>query len=191
MTKCTSLLVLSMVALLVMGAAYASYAAQDDPASPPKIAQGSGSPSPGSSDELGAPGRHRHGLGEMLKKLGITDDQKKQIRALYIGFRDRTRKARTDLMSAMDEKKTMVLSGKIDQAKLAQIDDQVVKLRSDIMRERLKMKRDRLGLLTPEQIGRIADWQAAKAFRAAQERRHFGRMQMMHHGGRPGPSANL
>jgi protein CpxP len=119
----------------------------------------------------------------MIKKLGITDDQKKQIRALYVGFQDRTRKARTDLMSSMDEKKTMVLSGKIDQAKLAQIDEQIVKLRGDVMRERLKMKRDRLGLLTPEQIGRIADWKAEKAFRSGHERRHGG---MMHGAGRPG-----
>ncbi len=185
MTTRTSLLVLPMVALLVMGSIAVTYGAQNNPAASPtmRIAQGPGGPQQGPADEVGGPGRHRHGLVEMLKKLGITDEQKNQIRALYIGFQDRTRKARTDLMSLRDEKKTMVLSGKIDQQKLAQIDDQIVKLRSDIMREKLKLRRDRLALLTQEQIGRIADWQAEKAFRTKFQRGHGGRM---HHGFRPG-----
>jgi len=60
----------------------------------------------------------------------------------------------------------MLLSGKIDQQKLAQIDDQVVKLANDLLREKLKLRRDRLAALTPEQIERIADWRAEKAFRS-------------------------
>ena len=115
-----------------------------------------------------------------MKKLGITDEQKKQIRGLYVGFRDRTRKTRMELMSLKDEKKTMLLSGKIDQQKLAQIDDQVVKLVSDLLREKLKLRRDRLAALTPEQIGRIADWQAEKAFRSKMHRMHRGEMRGMH-----------
>ncbi len=117
------------------------------------------------------------------KKLGLTDDQKKQLRALTVGFRDRTRKARTDLTSLRDEKKTMLLSGKIDQQKLAQTDDQIVKLRSDIMRERLKMLRDRLALLTPEQIGRLSAWQAEQGFRGRMHMRHWGRMRGEHRRG--------
>jgi len=107
-----------------------------------------------------------------MEKLGITDQQKKQIRALYVGFEDRTRKARMELRSLKDEKRTMLLSEKIDQQKLAQMDDQVVKLVSDVLREKLKLKRDRLALLTPEQIGRIADFQAEKAFRSKWKRMH-------------------
>jgi Spy/CpxP family protein refolding chaperone len=115
-----------------------------------------------------------------MKKLGITDEQKTQIRALYTSFRDRTRKTRMELMSLKDEKQTMLLSGKVDQQKLAQMDDQIVKLKTDLMKERLKLKRDRLGLLTPEQITKVADMMAAKAFRGK-----FGKMR--HHGeGRKG-----
>jgi Spy/CpxP family protein refolding chaperone len=177
MAKRTSILVFSMVALLMMGAYSAAYAAQDNPAaSPSRIAQATGGPPQGPSEEMGGPGRHGHGFVEMLKKLGITDEQKSKIRELYVGFRDRTRKARMELMSFMDEKRTMMLSGKIDQAKLAQIDEQIVKLRSDVMRERLKLRRDRLGLLTQEQIGRIADWKAEKAFRSRIHKGHGGRM---------------
>jgi len=109
-------------------------------------------------------------------KLGITDDQKEADENVSGGFRDRTRKARTDLMSLRDEKKAMALSGKIDQQQLAQIDDQIVKLRSDLKREKLKLRRDRLALFTPEQIGQIADWHAERRFQAQTHRGKWGRM---------------
>ena len=183
----SELLVLFLVVAVAVGIGSPGYAAQDDPATPPGSAAmrlgPSDNPSAGPG-EFAKPGHHRPSLEAIQKKLGITDDQKKQLRALQVGFKDRTRKARTDLASLMDEKKTMMLSGKIDQQKLAQIDDQIVKLRSDIMRERLKMSRDRLGILTPEQIGRISDWQAEKGFRSRMHMRHWGRTQGgMHRGG--------
>ena len=179
-----SLLVLPMAAVLALGVAAISYGGQDGPtgpAGPPMMQSGPGA-NRGGPWSFGRPGHHRPTLEAIAKRLGITDDQKKQMRALQVGYRDRTRKARTDLASLRDEKKTMMLSGKIDQQKLAQIDDQTVKLRSDLMRERLKLRRDRLALLTPEQIGRLADWQAERGFRARMHKGHWGRM----HGRRGG-----
>ena len=176
-----ALLILPVAAVLALGVAVLSFGAQDSPAGPPgpPMMQSSPGDNPTGPGAFARPGHHRPTLEAIQKKLGITDEQKKQMRALQVGFRDGTRKARTDLVSLRDEKKTMMLSGKIDQQKLAQIDDQIVKLRSDVMRERLKLWRDRLALLTPEQIGRIADWQAEKGFRARMHRGHWGRM----HGG--------
>ncbi len=178
----SALLVLFLVVALAVGVGSPGYAAQDNPATPPESTAmrvgTSDNPSTGPG-EFSKPGHHRPTLEAIQKKLGVTEDQKKQLRALQVGFKDRTRKARTDLASLRDEKKTMMLSGKIDQQKLTQIDDQIVKLRSDIMRESLKMWRDRLALLTPEQIGRISDWQAEKGFRSRMHMRHWGRM----HGG--------
>ncbi len=106
----------------------------------------------------------------------MTGEQKKQIRNLYVGFLDRTRKTRMDLRSFKDEKRTMLLSGKIDQQKSAQMDDQVVKLVSDVLKERLKLRRDRLALMSPERIGYIADWQDEEAFREKWRRMQSGRM---------------
>ncbi len=177
-----ALLVLSMVALLGMCAIVAISSAQSSPvksSSSPAIQGAAGQP-PDPPKESACRCHHRHSLKAMLTKLGITDDQKMKIRALYVGFRDRTRKTRMELRSLKDEKKTMLLSGKIDQQKLAQIDDQVVKLVSALLPERLKLRRDRLALLTPEQIGRIADWQAEKAFRSKWRRMHSWGMR--HHG---------
>ncbi len=163
-----ALLPLAIVVLLAVGGMVVISSAQDKPGMSPSSPRLQGAVTQPSNPPSEFMGRAFHGpsLETIQKKLGITDEQKEQMRALTAGFQDRTRKTRTDLMSLRDEKKTMFLSGKIDQQKLAQIDDQIVKLVSDVLRERLKLRRDRLALLTPEQIGPIADWQAEKAFRS-------------------------
>lgn len=107
---------------------------------------------------------HKFSLKAIMEKLGITDAQKKQFRSLYAAFADQTRKTRMDLKSLKDEKKTMLLSGKIDQQKLSQIDDQFAKLKAEMIKARLKLQRDRLALLTPEQTDKVADWLAQKEF---------------------------
>ncbi len=173
-----SLLLVPMVVFLAMGVMVAVAGAQEDPgtsfAAP--AMQGAAPQSPASSGEVTGKCHHGPSLKAIMEKLGITDEQKLKIRAVYVGFEDRTRKTRMELKSLKDEKKTMFLSGKIDQQKLAQIDDQVVKLVSDLLKEKLKLRRDRLALLTPKQIGQIADWQAEKAFRSKWRRMHGGGM---------------
>ena len=172
------LLVWSMVALLGMGAMVAISGAQSSPgmSSTSPVIQGTGSQQSDPPKEFAGPCHHRHSLEAIYKKLGITDEQKTKIRALRVGFLDRTRKTRMELRTIKDEKKTMLLSGKTDQQKLSQMDDQVVKLKGDLLKEKLKLRRDRLALMTPEQIGRIADWQAEKAFRSKWRRMHGGGM---------------
>ena len=108
----------------------------------------------------------------MQKKLGLTDEQKRTMRQLYAAYRDQTRQARMSLLSLKDEKRTMLISGKVDQKKLAQIDDQVVKLVTELLTQRLKMKRDRLALLTPEQIDRLGGLVAKKALRGEMRKMH-------------------
>jgi periplasmic protein CpxP/Spy len=95
---------------------------------------------------------------DLIEKLKLTDDQLKQMLLSYVDFRDRTRKARNALMGLHDEKETMVISGKIDQARLAKLDEEVTKLASEVMREGLKMKREGLSKLTPEQVDRLSDF---------------------------------
>ncbi len=169
------LLLVSMAALLSMSLVPVIYGAQDKPVGPPASSamRGAGPDSfhPGMGCMM-AKWHHKFSLKAILKKLGITDEQKSKIRALYVGFRDQTRKTRMGLLSLRDEKKTMMLSGKVDQTKLAQMDDQIVKLVSDVLKEKLKLRRDILAQLTPEQLGRIADWKAGKMFHR--------RMEMMH-----------
>ena len=177
-----ALMAVPMVAFLTMAILVTASVAKDDRgmSSGSPAMQGPASQSSESSGEFAGRWHHGASLKAITKKLGITDEQKKQFRNLYVGFADRTRKTRMELKSLKDEKKTMLLSGKVDQQKLAQIDDQVVKLVSDLLKEKLKLRRDRLAILTPEQIGQIADWRAEKAFHSKMMKRMcFGRM----HGG--------
>ena len=89
------MLPLTMVALLIIGAVATSHA-QTKPGMPPTPAttQGMISQPSGPSEEFAGRMHHGRSLEAMMKKLGITDEQKKQIRALYVGFRRPYRKTR-------------------------------------------------------------------------------------------------
>lgn len=103
-------------------------------------------------------------LGMLKEELGITDKQKKEMRLLYAAFLDRTRKARMTLMGLKDEHRALMLTGTADLKKLAQLDEQEVKLVSEIMTERFKMRRDRLSILTPDQVEKLASIMAERRF---------------------------
>jgi hypothetical protein len=97
-----------------------------------------------------------YNLNLLKKRLKLSEEQKSQMRLLFTGFEDRTRDARSNMMSIVKEKKDMLRSGDIDQKKLAEMDDNIVKLRSELFGERLKLVRDRLALLTPGQTQKLA-----------------------------------
>jgi protein CpxP len=99
----------------------------------------------------------------LIEKLKLTDDQLKEMRLAYVNFLDKTRKARNALRGLRDEKKTMLISGKIDQAKLAKLDDEITTLASNVTGEDLKMKREQLSILKPEQVDRFAKFLAIMA----------------------------
>ncbi len=153
---------ISMIAVLALASfAFAQSPPPGGPAGPPEISGREGAP----PHEFAMGGHHEGRMGMWQKKLGLTDEQKKQMRLIYTGFLERSRKARMALMTLKDEQRAMMISGNVDLKKLAQMDEQKVKLVSEVMTERLKMRRDRLALLTPEQIGRLADMIAQKGFR--------------------------
>jgi hypothetical protein len=95
---------------------------------------------------------------DLIEKLKLTDDQLKEMRLAYVDFQDKTRKARTALMGLHDEKKAMLISGKIDQAKLAKCDEEITKLASEVMAVDLKMKREQFSKLTAEQMNLLANF---------------------------------
>ncbi len=158
---------ISMIAVLALASfAFAQPPHPGGPPGPPpgQAAMGDrqGPPPP---HEFGMGGPHGGLLGMLQRKLDLTDQQRKQMRLLYTGFLDKSRKARMGLIALKDEQRAMMISGNVDLKKLAQMDEQKVKLVSEVMTERLKMRRDGLALLTPEQVGRLADMIAQKGFR--------------------------
>jgi hypothetical protein len=97
-----------------------------------------------------------YSLPVLRKRIGLTKEQESKMRLLYTGFSDRTRASAKELLSSTSEKRAMLKSGKIDQQKLAKLDDEILKARSGISAERLKLVRDRLALLTSPQVKRLA-----------------------------------
>ncbi len=117
-----------------------------------------GPPGPPMHMRGGHGGKHgRGGMRGLMQALDLTDEQRKAVRELMLSHRKETQKARIGLMTIRDEQKTMLMSGNIDLNKLADLDEQSVKLKSEIMRSKLKMKRERLKLLTPEQQEKLGD----------------------------------
>ncbi|MBI4962111.1 MAG: periplasmic heavy metal sensor [Desulfomonile tiedjei] len=166
MKKTAIVLVIGVLAIASATCFHALAAPQGPPPGPPPHGGGffGGPPGP-------PPGPPPHGGGffglldgppDLMEKLKLTDDQLKQMRLAYVDSQDKTRKARNALMGLHDEKKTMLISGKIDQAKLAKLDEETTKLASEVMAEELKMKREQLSKLTPEQVNLLADFLATK-----------------------------
>jgi predicted nucleic acid-binding Zn-ribbon protein len=90
-------------------------------------------------------------------KLGLSEQQVKDLRTKMDDHREQIEKFRTNLTPLMEEKRNMMVSGKINQERLIKIDEEIVKLRSDMLRERLKMERDRLLILSPDQVKRLGE----------------------------------
>ncbi len=128
---------------------------EDRPPPPPGMGQGRGR-----FREHMRPGGQGHGMrGEarMFERLGLTDEQRQKLRELRTNMKDTTRQKRMQMISLEDEKRTMLSSGKIDMAKMEKIDEEIVKVTADILRARLKAGRDRLSILTPDQLKRFGD----------------------------------
>ena len=90
-------------------------------------------------------------------KLGLSEQQVKDLRAKMDNHGTQMEKFRANLMPLMEEKRNMMMSGKINQERLIKIDEEIVKVRSDMLRERLKMERDRLLILSPDQVKRFSE----------------------------------
>lgn len=167
--KVKTILILSLIAVLGLGLATAQ-------AAPGQLGTGGkkGGDRIGPQLErgfaLGSAGGGRM-LGGLYERLGLTKEQKKKMRALVAGFLDLTRSARTTKMALKDEKRAMIISGKIDLKRLAAIDGEIVKSKSQVMKERLKMKREKLALLTDDQRDRLGEIMALKA----SHKRHHGK----------------
>jgi hypothetical protein len=143
---------------------------------PPGPPGGPGSPGPQFGEDRDSP---RLSPKVLQEKLGLSEQQIKDLRAKMEDFGEQIRKFRTNLMPLMEEKRNMMLSGKINQERLIKIDEEILKLRSDMLSQRLKMERDRLLTLTPDQVKRLAEMMPNP-----EERRMPGKMPP---GRRPGP----
>ena len=163
-----SLIASAAALLLIMGSV--SVRALDERPVPPgmrpgKPPRGDFQGPPGPSGERGRPG-HRFDEDRdppplspkaLQDKLGLSEQQVEDMRTKMDNHRAHMEKFRTNLMPLMEEKRNMMMSGKINQERLIKIDEEIVRVRSDMLRERLKMERDRLLMLSPDQVKRLSE----------------------------------
>ncbi len=102
------------------------------------------------------------GFDRIGRALGLNEEQIQKMQALNVEFSNKTRNARMTLMSLEDERATLLAAGKIDQPKLAEIDEKIIKARADIMREQYRIRRDRLAILNEEQLKRVSKFLAGR-----------------------------
>ncbi len=95
--------------------------------------------------------------GSLFQRLGLTDEQQQKLRDLRTNMKNTSREQRMKLVSLEDEKQTMLSSGKLDVDRMEKIDEELVKISADLLKARLKVRRDGLAILTPEQIKRLGD----------------------------------
>jgi hypothetical protein len=163
-----SLIASAAALLLIMGSV--SVRALDERPGPPgmrpgKPPRGDFQGRPGPSGERGRPGprfdedRDPPPLSPkaLQDKLGLSERQVEDLRTKMDNHREHMEKFRINIMPLMEEKRNMMMSGKIDQERLIKIDEEIVRVRSDMLRERLKMERDRLLILSPDQVKRLSE----------------------------------
>lgn len=114
-------------------------------------------------DNPGDRGPGRGGFRRELKRffrheLGLTDEQRAKMRQMRKESRERVRADRDAVRKIREEKLNILLSGNVDTGKLAKLDEQYMKHHTQLDLERLKMKRERAALLTPDQARRLGEF---------------------------------
>jgi periplasmic protein CpxP/Spy len=155
MRKMAVILFLGVLAVASVTCCVAFFELMGPPPGPPPVASqffpGPMGPPPGPPPLLGP-----WGPPDLMDKLKLTDDQLKQMLSSYVEFKEKTRKTRNALIELHDERETMLISGKIDQPKLAKLDEETAKLTSEVMSERFRLIRELLPKLTPEQTNLLS-----------------------------------
>jgi periplasmic protein CpxP/Spy len=102
-------------------------------------------------------GRHGENGGAMLERLGLSDEQRQKMRDLRTNMKNTSREQRMRLVGLEDEKQTMLSSGKLDIARMEKIDEEILKISTEILKAKLKSRRDGLAVLTSEQMKKLGD----------------------------------
>ena len=105
---------------------------------------------------------HGHRGHRLAKALGLSKEQKEQIKAIFRKHRDEIAPLRNEMVSERRELRNLILSDKPDEAVLREHAKKIAATSGDLAVRRAKMFQEVRTVLTPEQL---------KKFRALQEKR--------------------
>ena len=116
----------------------------------------------GCTERCGGWKGHGHPGHRLAKALGLSDEQKVQVKAIFRKHRDETAALRKEMISGRRELRKLVQSDKPDEAAIREQVTKVAATGGNLAVDRAKMFQEVRAVLTPEQIGK---------FRALQEKR--------------------
>ena len=129
----------------------------------------------GCSERDGGWKGHGHPGYRLAKALGLSEEQKEQIKAIFRKHRDETAPLRKEMMSGRRELRNLIRADKPDEAAIREQVKKIAATGGDLAVRRAKMAQEVRAVLTPEQI---------EKFRALQEKRDRRIDRMMYRGGK-------
>ncbi|MBI4470009.1 MAG: Spy/CpxP family protein refolding chaperone [Acidobacteria bacterium] len=126
------------------------------------------------------PSHHRAIPAEWREKLGLNEEQEQRLRELELKTRKAAIQAGANLRSHRLELEQLLLAESPDRSAIDQKIKEMSEARSALMRNRIEHRLSLRGILTPEQLEKLAKLKSELA-----ERRSERRMERMHPG-RPG-----
>jgi len=112
-------------------------------------------------DHQGRQGKQAHRFFKrMAKELGLTDQQKVQVKALFKANHEANRPLRSSLMAERRQLRALEFSGTADEAAIRAQAAKVAALQADLAVKKAQSAKDFLGLLTPDQVTKLRAMQA-------------------------------
>jgi Spy/CpxP family protein refolding chaperone len=109
----------------------------------------------------------------VLKAAGVTDDQKAQIKAIAAAHRPRLRDLHSQVRAAHEKLSDALFTGGDPTPTM----EQITTIRGELLVEAVRMRQAMLGVLTAEQLGKVAQLQdQLRALRAERHKLLMGGM---------------
>ena len=102
---------------------------------------------------------HGHGGHRMAKALGLSGEQKEQIKAIFLKHRDEMAPLRKERMAERREMRNRIGSDKPDEAAIREQAKKIAATTGEIAVRRAKIFQEVRAVLTPEQIRKFRDLQ--------------------------------
>ena len=121
-------------------------------------------------------GKRRHGghhFAKLAKKLGLSDPQKAQVKALFQENRTQAKPLFASLRSERTQLRTLIQSGSADEAAIRAQSAKVSGIQADLAVQRAKGAKQFLALLTPDQQAKLKALQASREGKSGKSR-HYG-----------------
>ena len=147
-----------------------SYALADDTTTASTPAQAQGEHQHGCQNA-----KHRRGhrfFARLAKKLGLTDQQKAQAKAIFKDNRAQAKPLFTSLMTERHQLRSLIHSGAADEAAIRAQSAKVASLQADLAVQRAKGVKQLMALLTPDQVTKLKALQSAREQKFEKFSRH-------------------